>query len=74
MIGLPTTGAIGLGISPVSGKSLVPLPAAKTIAFKDLPFCYVYFCYVYFCYVCTPGAIAPPNSVLTRRSPPVLRD
>jgi hypothetical protein len=69
MIGLPTTGAIGLGISPVSGKSRVPLPAAKTIAFKDLPFCYVYFCYV-----CTPGAIAPPNSVLTRRSPPVLRD
>src|ERR671912_1113216 len=33
MIGVFTTGAIGLGISPVSGKSLVPLPAARAIAF-----------------------------------------
>src|SRR5215210_8221584 len=36
MIGVFTTGAIGLGISPVSGKSLVPLPAARAIAFIDL--------------------------------------
>ena len=33
MIGVFTTGAMGLGISPVSGKSLVPLPAARAIAF-----------------------------------------
>src|SRR4028118_199570 len=33
MIGVFTTGAMGLGISPVSGKSLVPLPAASAIAF-----------------------------------------
>src|SRR5919112_6331714 len=33
--GLPATGAIGFGITPVSGKSLVPLPAAKTIAFMN---------------------------------------
>src|ERR671929_9724 len=32
IMGVSTTGAIGLGISPVSGKSLVPLPAASTIA------------------------------------------
>src|ERR671917_2609423 len=32
-MGLPATGAIGFGITPVSGKSLVPLPAANTIAF-----------------------------------------
>ncbi len=31
--GLAPTGAMGLGISPVRGKSLVPLPAARTIAF-----------------------------------------
>src|SRR5215210_8310611 len=31
--GLPATGAIGFVITPVSGKSLVPLPAARTIAF-----------------------------------------
>src|ERR671916_2832030 len=36
MIGVFTTGAIGLGISPVSGKSLVPLPAARAIAFIGL--------------------------------------
>src|SRR5918993_2602719 len=36
MIGVFTTGAMGLGISPVSGKSLVPLPAAKAIAFIDI--------------------------------------
>src|SRR5215204_5007832 len=36
MIGVFTTGAIGLGISPVSGKSLVPLPAASAIAFIGL--------------------------------------
>src|SRR5918993_2487392 len=36
MIGVFTTGAMGLGISPVSGKSLVPLPAARAIAFIDL--------------------------------------
>src|SRR5215210_7166361 len=35
--GLPATGAIGFGITPVSGKSLVPLPAARTIAFISLP-------------------------------------
>jgi hypothetical protein len=35
MMGVFTTGARGFGISPVSGKSLVPLPAASTIAFKD---------------------------------------
>src|SRR4028119_2123997 len=33
MIGVFTTGAMGLGVSPVSGKSRVPLPAASTIAF-----------------------------------------
>src|SRR5918912_971433 len=33
IIGVFTTGAMGLGISPVSGKSLVPLPAARAIAF-----------------------------------------
>ena len=33
--GLPATGAIGFGITPVSGKSLVPFPAAKTIAFMS---------------------------------------
>src|SRR4028119_2081523 len=33
MMGLPATGAMGLGMSAVSGKSLVPLPAARTIAF-----------------------------------------
>src|SRR3712207_8855894 len=39
MIGVSTTGAMGLGISPVSGKSLVPLPAASAIAFTiSLPF------------------------------------
>lgn len=37
IIGLSTTGAMGLGISPVSGRSRVPLPAAKTIAFTMLP-------------------------------------
>src|ERR671921_1009216 len=36
MIGVFTTGAMGLGISPVSGKSLVPLPAASAIAFIGL--------------------------------------
>src|SRR5215210_6359082 len=36
MIGVFTTGAMGLGISPVSGKSLVPLPAARAIAFIRL--------------------------------------
>src|SRR5919202_3775535 len=36
MIGVFTTGAMGLGISPVSGKSLVPLPAARAIAFIDI--------------------------------------
>src|SRR5215211_8537135 len=36
MIGVFTTGAKGLGISPVSGKSLVPLPAARAIAFIGL--------------------------------------
>src|SRR5215211_4093775 len=36
MIGVSTTGAMGLGISPVSGKSLVPLPAASAIAFIGL--------------------------------------
>ena len=30
MIGVDTTGAKGFGISPVSGKCLVPLPAAST--------------------------------------------
>src|SRR5919199_6046848 len=33
IMGVSTTGAMGLGISPVSGKSLVPLPAASAIAF-----------------------------------------
>src|SRR5215210_8823697 len=33
IMGVFTTGAMGLGISPVSGKSLVPLPAARAIAF-----------------------------------------
>src|SRR5215211_4418347 len=33
MIGVFTTGAKGLGTSPVNGKSLVPLPAARAIAF-----------------------------------------
>src|SRR5215212_2794606 len=50
MIGVFTTGAMGLGISPVSGKSLVPLPAARAIAFirislarsaKPLPVLYI---------------------------------
>src|SRR3954451_13950013 len=36
MIGVFTTGAMGLGISPVSGKSLVPLPAARAIALIDI--------------------------------------
>src|SRR5215210_5566557 len=36
MIGVFTTGAMGLGISPVSGKSLVPLPAARAIAFINI--------------------------------------
>src|SRR5215210_9543017 len=36
MIGVFTTGAIGFGISPVSGNSLVPLPAASAIAFISL--------------------------------------
>src|SRR5919199_5358961 len=35
MIGVFATGAMGLGISPVSGKSLVPLPAASTIALME---------------------------------------
>src|ERR687885_2069259 len=35
IMGVSTTGAMGLGISPVSGKSLVPLPAASAIAFTD---------------------------------------
>src|SRR5919202_1891806 len=39
IMGLPATGAMGLGITPVNGKSRVPLPAARTIAFmKNLPF------------------------------------
>src|ERR687894_1163449 len=37
MIGVSTTGAMGLGISPVSGKSLVPFPAASAIAFTRPP-------------------------------------
>src|SRR3982751_1763390 len=32
MMGVFATGAMGFGTSPVSGKSLVPLPAASTIA------------------------------------------
>src|SRR5918997_4999851 len=36
IMGVFTTGAMGLGISPVRGKSLVPLPAARAIAFTDL--------------------------------------
>src|SRR5215210_2342889 len=36
MIGVSTTGAMGFGISPVSGKSRVPLPAASTIAFIEV--------------------------------------
>src|SRR5215218_3692600 len=35
IMGVSTTGAMGLGISPVSGKSLVPLPAARTIALTE---------------------------------------
>jgi hypothetical protein len=31
-MGVSTTGAMGLGISPVSGKSRVPFPAANTLA------------------------------------------
>ena len=37
IIGLSATGARGFGIAPVSGKSLVPLPAARTIAFIEVP-------------------------------------
>src|SRR5215210_724885 len=33
MMGVSTTGARGLGISPVSGKRRVPLPAASAMAF-----------------------------------------
>jgi hypothetical protein len=35
IMGASATGASGFRTSPVKGKSLVPLPTAKTIAFKD---------------------------------------
>src|SRR5919112_6529565 len=39
MMGVSATGARGFGIWPVKGKSLVPLPAASTIALtRDRPF------------------------------------